>query len=70
MPPFVKRDVNPAEARNEEVSNAGITDSNIVFSTEIEEKAGKYCIFNFFFLSKIVIDAKSFGSLLVSLSRN
>ncbi|CAL1683369.1 unnamed protein product [Lasius platythorax] len=40
MPPFVKRDVNPAEARNEEVSNAGITDSNIVFSTEIEEKAG------------------------------
>lgn len=42
MPPFVKRDVNPAEARNEEVSDAGITDSNIIFTTEIEEKAGKY----------------------------
>ncbi|XP_050459143.1 synaptotagmin 1 isoform X2 [Cataglyphis hispanica] len=40
MPPFVKRDVNPAETRNEEVSDAGITDSNIFFTTEIEEKAG------------------------------
>ncbi|XP_029176995.1 synaptotagmin 1 isoform X2 [Nylanderia fulva] len=36
MPPLVKRDVNAAEARNEE---PGITDSNVAFSTEIEEKA-------------------------------
>lgn len=40
MPPFVKRDVNPAEARNEEAINTGITDSNVIFTTEIEEKAG------------------------------
>lgn len=42
MPSLVKRDVNAAEARNEEVSDAGITDSNIIFTTEIEERAGKY----------------------------
>ncbi|XP_029668003.1 synaptotagmin 1 isoform X2 [Formica exsecta] len=40
MPSLVKRDVNAAEARNEEVSDAGITDSNIIFTTEIEERAG------------------------------
>ncbi|XP_070155328.1 synaptotagmin 1 isoform X2 [Polyergus mexicanus] len=40
MPSLVKRDVNAAEARNEEVSDAGITESNIIFTTEIEERAG------------------------------
>lgn len=40
MPAIFKRDVNTAEKANEEVS--GFTDSNIIFSTEIEEKAGKY----------------------------
>ncbi|GAB1861479.1 Synaptotagmin [Camponotus japonicus] len=40
MPAIFKRDVNAAEKANEEVSNAAITDSNIIFTTEIEEKAG------------------------------
>lgn len=42
MPAIFKRDVNAAEKVSEEVNNAAITDSNIIFSTEIEEKAGKY----------------------------
>ncbi|XP_025271125.1 synaptotagmin 1 isoform X2 [Camponotus floridanus] len=40
MPAIFKRDVNAAERANEEDSNAAITDSNVIFSTEIEEKAG------------------------------